>query len=128
MQTCAQESDAVHLGHCEQLHTSGASWCSRHREKWTCLEAWSVVPRLLMVQQGGQAADSVAVIGCLLHGRAALQQVSQLLRRGLWHCGHVQQLQQHWQHCPVHCLRPEQTGQLQWQAAEDAGERLSKIL
>ena len=67
MQTCAQASVALHL-----CHMSDASWFSRQPEEGTCLEAWSVVPGVLMVQQGGQAADGVAVIGCLLHGRAAL--------------------------------------------------------
>lgn len=66
------------------------------------------MPGVVMMQYSGEAADSIAVIGCLLHGGASLQQGCQYLRHLLKHCGHVQQLQQHRQPCPVGALQSDQ--------------------
>ena len=63
------------------------------------------MPGVLVMQNGGEAADGIAVIGSLLHCRASLQKVRQYLRHLLKHCGHVQQLQQNWQHRPVGALQ-----------------------
>ena len=61
-----------------------------------------------MMQYSGEAADSIAVIGSLLHGRASLEQVCQHLGHLLKHCGHVQQLQQHRQHGSIRALQYDQ--------------------
>ena len=45
------------------------------------LEAGSVEAGLLMLKEGGEAADGITVIGSLLHGAAALQEASE----GVWH-------------------------------------------
>lgn len=56
------------------------------------LKAGPVLRGLLMLQEGGEAADSSAVIGSLLHGRAGLQELSKDLGHRLQHCRQMEQL------------------------------------
>lgn len=90
-------------------HSFWATSVQELRQKYAawnaCLKTRPVMPGVLVMQNSGEAADGITIIGSLLHCRASLQQVRQYLRHLLEHCGHVQQLQQNWQHCPVGALQ-----------------------
>ena len=55
-------------------------------QQMTCLEMWTALPYLFMVHESCQAADSVHVVGCTLHGRALLQQLIQNAGHLAWNC------------------------------------------